>query len=251
MPTKKNGMLFEMHPSPAKSKDGKTLYYARPVKGQKLNIKQIDTLCEQHRRLIGCRLETVFEEFLKEVGYWLAKGYRIDTPIGSFKEITYKVINPGESNTLFDEDVVTSAEVAGQELLKGEICGGFVLNPTESKVNKIEIDVAFQRGLYYANDNGSLGSKTVQWRVDARLIDDEDNALSDWKTLGTETVTDATVNGIYKTYTYSVAQGRYEVRATRLDDRTILHVPDTKSVGFPPKVMWFQIKVTAMSLYWP
>ena len=73
-----------MHPSPAKSKDGKTLYYARPVKGQKLNIKQIDTLCEQHRRLIGCRLETVFEEFLKEVGYWLAKGYRIDTPIGSF-----------------------------------------------------------------------------------------------------------------------------------------------------------------------
>lgn len=84
MPTKKNGMLFEMHPSPAKSKDGKTLYYARPVKGQKLNIKQIDTLCEQHRRLIGCRLETVFEEFLKEVGYWLAKGYRIDTPIGSF-----------------------------------------------------------------------------------------------------------------------------------------------------------------------
>ena len=142
-----------------------------------------------------------------------------DTPIGSFKEITYKVINPGESNTLFDEDVVTSAEVAGQELLKGEICGGFVLNPTESVINKIEIDVAFQRGLYYANDNGGLESKTVQWRVDARLIDDEDKALGDWKTLGTETVTDATVNGIYKTYTYSVAQGRYEVRATRLDDK--------------------------------
>ena len=142
-----------------------------------------------------------------------------DTPIGSFKEITYKVINPGESNTLFDEDVVTSAEVAGQELLKGEICGGFVLNPTESKINKIEIDVAFQRGLYYANDNGNLNQKTVQWRVDARLIDDEDKALGSWFTLGTESVTDATVNGIYKTYTYSVTQGRYEVRATRLDDK--------------------------------
>ena len=142
-----------------------------------------------------------------------------DTPISSFKEITYKVINPGETNTLFDEDVVTSAEVAGQELIKGEICGGFVLNPTESKVNKIEIDVAFQRGLYYANDSGNLNSKTVQWRVDARLIDDEDNALGDWKTLGTETVTDATVNGIYKTYTYTVTKGRYEVRATRLDEK--------------------------------
>ena len=142
-----------------------------------------------------------------------------DTPISSFKEITYKVINPGESNTLFDEDVVTSAEVAGQELLKDMISGGFVLNPSESVVNKIEIDVACQRGLYYANDSGGLNSKTVQWRVDARLIDDEDTALGDWFTLGTESLTGATVNGIYRTYTYSVAQGRYEVRATRLDDK--------------------------------
>ena len=142
-----------------------------------------------------------------------------DTPISAFKEITYKIIDPGESNTLFNEDVVTSAEVAGQELLKGVIVGGFVLNPTESEINKIEIDVACQRGLYYANDNGGLSEKTVQWRVDARLIDDEDNALGDWFTLATETLTGSTVNGIYRTYAYSVAQGRYEVRATRLDDK--------------------------------
>ena len=77
-----------------------------------------------------------------------------DTPIGSFEEITYQIIKPGEKNTLFDEDVVTSNEVAGQELLKGTTCGPFVLNPTESVINKIEIDVAFQRGCYYANDNG-------------------------------------------------------------------------------------------------
>ena len=30
MPEKKDGMLFELHPSPAKSKDGKTIFYARP-----------------------------------------------------------------------------------------------------------------------------------------------------------------------------------------------------------------------------
>lgn len=142
-----------------------------------------------------------------------------DTPISAFKEITYKIVNPGENNTLFNEDVVTSAEVAGQELLKGAIVGGFVLNSTESEINKIEIDVACQRGLYYANDNGGLSEKTVQWRVDARLIDDEDNALGDWFTLATETLTGSTVNGVYRTYAYSVAQGRYEVRATRLDDK--------------------------------
>ena len=142
-----------------------------------------------------------------------------DTPISSFEEITYQIINPGERNTLFRDDVVTSAEVAGQELLKDTVCGPFVLNPTESEIDRIEIDVACQRGLYYANDSGGLNTKSVQWRIDARKIDDEDNALGDWFTLGTETIAANTVNGIYRTFGYSVAQGRYEVQATRLDDK--------------------------------
>lgn len=142
-----------------------------------------------------------------------------DTPISSFEEITYQIINPGERNTLFRDDVVTSAEVAGQELLKDTVCGPFVLNPTESEIDRIEIDIACQRGLYYANDSGGLNTKSVQWRVDARKIDDEDNPLGDWFTLGTETLSANTVNGLYRTYGYSVAKGRYEVRATRLDDK--------------------------------
>lgn len=142
-----------------------------------------------------------------------------DTPISSFEEITYQIINPGQTNTLFRDDVVTSPEVAGQELLKGNTIGPFVLNPTESEIDRIEIDVACQRGLYYANDSGGLNTKSVQWRIDARKIDDEDNALGDWFTLGTETISANTVNGIYRTFGYSVAKGRYEVRATRLDDK--------------------------------
>lgn len=142
-----------------------------------------------------------------------------DTPIGSFEEITYQIIKPGEKNTLFDEDVVTSNEVAGQELLKGTTCGPFVLNPTESVINKIEIDVAFQRGCYYALDNGTMGEKTIQWRVEARLIDDEDNTLGNWFVLGTESLISNNHNAMYRTYSYAVAQGRYEVRATRLDDK--------------------------------
>src|SRR5574344_458003 len=140
-----------------------------------------------------------------------------DTPISSFDEITYQVINPTESNTLFEEDVVTSAEVAGQELLKDQITGPFVLNPTESIINKIEIDVACQRGCYYANDNGTMGNKTIGWSVEARLIDDEDTPLGDWFLLESESITSNSHNGIYQTYTYTVPSGRYEVRATRLD----------------------------------
>lgn len=142
-----------------------------------------------------------------------------DTPISSFEEITYQIINPGEQNTLFRDDVVTSPEVAGQELLKENLIGPFVLNPTKSVIDEVEIDIVCQRGLYYANDNGSLNSKTVQWKVEAPLIDNEDNAFGDWFTLGTESITVATVNGIYRTYTYSVTKGRYEVRACSLDDK--------------------------------
>ena len=103
-----------------------------------------------------------------------------DTPISSFEEITCQIIRPNEKNTLFDEDVITSAEVAGQELLKNEYCGPFVLNPAETLISKIEVDVAFQRGCYYANDSGGLSSKTIQWKIEVRSIDDNDTPLGEW-----------------------------------------------------------------------
>lgn len=142
-----------------------------------------------------------------------------DTPISSFEEITCAVIRPGERNSLFDEDVVTSAEVAGQELLKGTLCGSFILNPAETMITKIEIDVAFQRGCYYANDSGGLSSKTISWKIEARAIDDGDVPLGEWYTLGNENITEANHNAMYKTYAYEVPTGRYELRATRIDDK--------------------------------
>ena len=142
-----------------------------------------------------------------------------DTPISSFKEITYEILPPNTKNTMFAEDVVTSTEISGQELLKDEIIGPFILNPSETTVSKIGIDVAFQRGLYYANDNGSMSNKSVSWKVEARKIDDEDNALGEWFVLGQETFSSNSHNAIYKTYNYDVENARYEVRATRLDEK--------------------------------
>ncbi len=142
-----------------------------------------------------------------------------DTPISSFKEITYEILPPNTKNTMFAEDVVTSTEISGQELLKDEIIGPFILNPSETTVSKIGIDVAFQRGLYYANDNGSMSDKSVTWKVEARKIDDEDNVLGEWFVLGQETFSSNSHNAIYKTYNYDVENARYEVRATRLDEK--------------------------------
>lgn len=140
-----------------------------------------------------------------------------DTPISSFSEITYEILLPNQRTSLFREDVVTSTEVSGQELLQNKIIGPFVLNPSESKVNKIGIDIAFQRGLYYANDSGSMSNKTVNWKIEACLINDDDDEIGQWFVLGNETFTSNSHNAIFKTYNYSVAEGRYLIRATRLD----------------------------------
>ena len=142
-----------------------------------------------------------------------------DTPMSSFQEVTYQIVPPGSPVTLFNPDVVTAPEVAGQELLAGTWTGGFAINPADSEVTHIGIDILLPRGLYYANDAGGLDSRSASWKVEARAIDAEGDPLNDWFTLGSESLTAATTTPQRRTYRYPVAAGRYEVRATRLDGK--------------------------------
>ena len=78
-------------------------------------------------------------------------------------------VPPGGSVTLFEADVVTAPEIAGQELIgvnerdAGEDgwIGPFTANPAGTRTTEIGIDVVMPRGLYYANDDGSLGNRTI------------------------------------------------------------------------------------------
>ena len=140
-----------------------------------------------------------------------------DTPISAFEEVEIQVIPPGGRNTLFNPDVVTAAEVAGQELLAGVWTGGFALNPQETQATHIGIDILLPRGLYFANDAGGLDARTATWTVAARRIDDEGVPQGDWAILGTESLTLATSTPQRLTFSYPVTPGRFEVRATRVD----------------------------------
>ena len=137
-----------------------------------------------------------------------------DTPITSFKEITHEIILPGGSVTLVNTDVVTAAEVAGQELLSASDnptgggamsgwVGPFVANPSETTTTLLALDMIFPKGLYYANDKGNFENRTVSWEVQARLIDDEGSALGTplggWVTLAKENHTANTNTPIRKT----------------------------------------------------
>ena len=84
MPKKKSGFPYEVHPTPMKGKDGRNIVYARPARGLKLDIEKIDSYCHQHYKTADGELEYVFKQFVKCASELMARGYRIETPIGSF-----------------------------------------------------------------------------------------------------------------------------------------------------------------------
>ena len=84
MPRKNCGMWYEVHPTPVKGEDGKNLVYVRPKSGQKLTMKELEEKCEDYNALRYGELSRAFDAFIRVAGRFLAEGYRIDTPIGSF-----------------------------------------------------------------------------------------------------------------------------------------------------------------------
>ncbi len=151
-----------------------------------------------------------------------------DTPIASFEEIETELVPPGGAVSLFEADVVTAPEIAGQELIgandreEGDDgwIGPFTANPAGTRATEIGIDVVMPRGLYYATASDSFSARTIEWAVEARAIDDEGEAAGGWLALASESVTAAENTPQRKSYRYTVAAGRYEVRARRTNDKS-------------------------------
>lgn len=137
------------------------------------------------------------------------------TSTGNFEEITWEIVRPGGTVTLFPASVTNATEVSGQELLQNAVVGPFVLNGAGTTINKIGMDLVCPRGLFYANDAGGMDTRSVSVLFEARLINDLGVPLGVWTSLGTETITAATNTAQRRSYTYTVADGRYEGRATR------------------------------------
>ena len=84
MPRKTNGIVFELHPGPKHDEEGRPLLYARPATGISKTIRQLDDFCAEYRNLQKGEMERLFNLFIDVAGNWLAQGYRVETPIGSF-----------------------------------------------------------------------------------------------------------------------------------------------------------------------
>lgn len=153
-------------------------------------------------------------------GWYDIEAIRIeDTPISGFEEITYEIVNPGEALDLFPANVISAVEVSGQDMPTGTYLGPFVANAAGTTVNYIGIDFVMPRGVYYANDDGSLASVSISATVEARLIDDAGVPIGagTWTTLGSPIYTAATTTPLRYSERYAVTFGRYEVRVKRTD----------------------------------
>ena len=143
-----------------------------------------------------------------------------DTSIDSWDDITYEVIDPGGTLTLFPSNVATSGEVSGQELTDAGYIGPFVANASGTDANAIGIDIILSRGLYHYNTTtGATESDTVSFTIEAREIDDAGAPVGGgtYTVLQTVTITAATTTPQRYSYRYSVSAARYEVRAIRVD----------------------------------
>lgn len=147
-----------------------------------------------------------------------------DTDISNFADVEYEVYGPGEPATMFPDNVVTSTEVAGVELLGPNepsyaIIGPFSANEPGTQTGFLEVDIVFPAGLYHGLNNGSLGIATIEVLIEYREIDDDGDPVGsgDWLEFFDLIKNLATTNQQRYTLQLAVTPGRYEVRAHRVN----------------------------------
>lgn len=105
MPRKNCGIWYEVHPTPVKGEDGKNLLYVRPKSGMKVTMKQLEEYCERTYAMRYGELSRAFDIFIRAAGRFLAEGYRINTPIGSFAPRLSLTKQVTDADAVKDRDV--------------------------------------------------------------------------------------------------------------------------------------------------
>ena len=119
MPKNKGGMPYMVYTSPKKGKDGRNIVFVRPEGGprMKLTVEQMDAMCAKYSSMRSGELKLVFGEFMHWAAEWIVKGYRVETPIGSFApklRLKREITDPDEVS---DKDV----ELDGVEYTPGKL----------------------------------------------------------------------------------------------------------------------------------
>ena len=118
MPKKTEGMPYMVYTSPKKGKNGRNIVFVRSEGGQrmKMTTEEIDAYCAKYSSMRSGELQLVFREFMHWAAEWIVKGYRVETPLGSFApklKLKREITDPNEVS---DRDV----ELDGVEYTPGK-----------------------------------------------------------------------------------------------------------------------------------
>lgn len=139
-----------------------------------------------------------------------------DTPFSNFQDAQAEVVLPGQVPTLFPASVIESSEITNIEL-NDPVTAGYVVNPVNSEVNKIGIDLSSPSLFVQNKTTGDLTSYTVSILVQAqRLQANSDTPIGGWFNLGTASLAGDSQDALRRSFLYDVTPGRYQVRLDRL-----------------------------------
>lgn len=134
MPRKTDGMPFELYTRPTNGEDGKPLLYVRPAAPDKRTMQDVETYCG-FRGVNKGIVDIAFETFIEVCCEWLAEGYRVETPLGTFAP-----------KIKLEGDFTDPAKVKGKHVK----FAGLELTPSKRFVKAVERK---QKGFYKKESN--------------------------------------------------------------------------------------------------
>lgn len=130
----------------------------------------------------------------------------------SFSDLTFEIIQPGQSITLFPANVVTSGEVASQPVPDpADKLGPFVVNAAGTTVDRLAVDFAFPGGLWTA-DGRAVATNSIALRAQYQEIDNDGDPVGAWVDLFAETISAAARTPQRMTRAAAVPAARYQVQ---------------------------------------
>ena len=165
--------------------------------------------------------------------------------VSTYGEIEYQIVNPGQSVTLFPDNVISSPAVNNFELTPpeqpGNIKGPFAVSNPGVQVNYIGIDLYLPGGAYYMNDKGRFETSRVNVQFEYQAINDAGVPSGNWMPLFSKEYAFATNTPQSISEKIEVPLGRYQVRGYRTsagpaDNREINTVQWAVMRGYAPSV---------------
>jgi len=168
MPRKKEGMPFESHPSPMKAENGEPVLYVKPKSGLKISLDDLEKWCLGRNAIRNGDMTRVFDAFIDGAVFWMSRGYRIDTPLGTFAPkigLKRKVTDPDDVK--HDDVELKGIEYQSVKPFEKELkiaigADGFryVRRPVSSRImkNKEHLEKALQESLKANNGYTSVSS---------------------------------------------------------------------------------------------